>query len=70
MGGSSGGGGRTYKKNFRGRKGGRSDSPAPHHTKRRLLEGHMSWFRITVSLVGCRAVVFTNCVFFVVTIWE
>ncbi|RZC37440.1 nuclear RNA export factor 1 [Asbolus verrucosus] len=49
MGGSSVGG-RSFKKNhFKGKKGGRSDSPAPnHHSKRRLLEGPMGWFRITL----------------------
>lgn len=50
MGGSSGGGRTFNKKHFKGKRGGRSDSPVPNYKKRRLLEGPMSWFRITVSL--------------------
>jgi nuclear RNA export factor len=48
MGGSSGGGRTFNKKHFKGKRGGRSDSPVPNYKKRRLLEGPMSWFRITL----------------------
>ncbi|XP_044253832.1 nuclear RNA export factor 1-like [Tribolium madens] len=48
MGGSSGGGRNFNRKQFKGRRGARGDSPAPNHKKRRLLEGPMSWFRVTL----------------------